>query len=340
MKIRAQGNFGEVVLFRTKDGKSSVNVRLQDETVWLTLNQIAELFDRDKSVISRHLRNIYQTRELSRRSTVAKNATVQNEGGREVVRQVDYYNLDAILSVGYRINSKRGTQFRIWATSLLKKHLIEGYTYNERRLREKGLTEAQQAIQVLSRTLSNYDLVSDEGQAVLGVISSYAKTWLLLQQYDENRLALPDRLQPAHTVLDYGCVNEAIAVLKTSLMKRHEASDLFGQEYGDHLAGIIGSIEQTFDGKSLYPSIEEKASHLLYFIIKDHPFADGNKRIASFLFIIFLRENNFLEDATGASKINDNALVALALLIAASEPRNKELMIRLTMNLLMNPVDM
>ena len=339
MKLGAQGNLGKIVLFRTKDGKSSVDVRLHEETVWLTLNQIAELFDRDKSVISRHLRSIYQTRELSRKATVAKNATVQNEGGREVVRQVDYYNLDAILSVGYRVNSKRGTQFRIWATRLLKKHLIEGYTYNERRLREKGLTEAQQAIQILSRTLSNYHLVSDEGRAVLDIISSYAKSWLLLQQYDENHLALPDKLQPVQKVLSYERAYETITTLKRSLMKKREASDLFGQEQGEHLAGIIGSIEQTFDGRPLYPSIVEKASNLLYFIIKDHPFTDGNKRIASFLFILFLRENNFLEDTTGAPKINDNALVALALLIAASEPRNKDLMIRLTMNLLTNSAE-
>lgn len=336
MKIEPHDNFGEIVLFETKDGKSSVDVRLHEETVWLTLNQMAELFDRDKSVISRHLSNVYQTKELSRKASVAKNATVQNEGGRDVTRQVDFYNLDAIISVGYRVNSKRGTQFRIWATQILKKHLIEGYTYNERRLREKGLFEAQQAIQILSRTLSRHDLVSDEGRAVLELINQYAKSWLLLYQYDENRVSLPDKLGHAHEVLKYENAKTAIEALKTNLMEKREASDLFGQERGEHLTGIIGSIEQTFDGQSLYPSIEEKAAHLLYFVIKDHPFTDGNKRIASFLFILFLRKNNFLDDSDGHPKINDNALVALALLIAESEPRNKVMMIHLIINLLTN----
>ena len=289
-------------------------------------------------MISRHLK-YFRTRELSRKATVAKYATVQIEGERQVARNVEHFNLDAILAVGYRVNSKRGTQFRIWATQLLKRHLIDGYTLNERRLREKGLTEAQQAIQVLSRTLNQYDLVSEQGREVLEVISRYAKSWLLLQKYDENQLAPPESLQPTHKSLSYEQAKAAITEIKTRLIERQEASDLFGQERSDHLAAIIGAVEQTFDGQSLYPSIEEKAAHLLYFIIKDHPFSDGNKRIGSFLFILFLRQNRYLEDAAGFPKINDNALVALALLTAESEPRNKELMIHLTMNLLAEKSD-
>jgi len=322
---------GEVILYRTEDGKTALDVRLAGETVWLTLNQMADLFGRDKSVISRHLRNVFQSRELSRKAVVAKNATTAADGK---TYQVEYFNLDAILSVGYRVNSKRGTQFRIWATQTLKNHLIRGYTLNERRLREKGLAEAEHAIELLSHTLTRHNLVNEEGRAVLEVVSRYAKSWLLLKEYDEERVPVPERRKPARITLDYARSREAIDALKACLMERGEVTLLFGQERNDQLAGILGSIEQTFDGQPLYASIEEKAAHLLYFVIKDHPFADGNKRIGSFLFILFLRENGHLEDSSGELKINDNALVALALLIAESEPCNKELMIRLVMNLL------
>lgn len=327
-------NLGEVILYRAEDGKTVFDVRLAGETVWLTLNQMAALFSRDKSVISRHLTDVYQSRELSRKATVAKNATVQTEGHRKVIRQVEYYSLDAVISVGYRVNSTRATKFRIWATRTLKDHLIRGYTLNERRLREKGLTEAEQAIQLLSRTLTQRNLVSEEGRGVLDVVSRYAKSWLLLKEYDENQLSVPKRRRPARVTLDHPKAQAAIAVLKTRLAERGEATQLFGRERGDQLAGILGSIEQTFGGKPLYPSIEEKAAHLLYFVIKDHPFTDGNKRIGSFLFILFLRENGYLTDASGSAKINDNALVALALLTAESDPSHKDLMVRLIMNLL------
>jgi len=322
---------GEVVLYRTADGKTALDVRLVGETVWLTLNQMAELFGRDKSVISRHLRNVFESRELSRKAVVAKNATTAADGK---TYQVEYYSLDAIISVGYRVNSKRGTQFRIWATQTLKDHLIRGYTLNERRLREKGLTEAEQAVQLLARTLTRHDLVNEEGRGVLEVVSHYAKSWLLLKEYDEEQLAVPEGREPARVALEHPRARAAIEALKSRLIERGEATPLFGRERNEQLAGILGSIEQTFDGRLLYPSIEEKVAHLLYFVIKDHPFADGNKRIGSFLFILFLRENGYLEDAAGQVKINDNALVALALLIAESEPRNKDLMIRLVMNLL------
>jgi prophage maintenance system killer protein len=295
---------------------------------------MAILFQRDKSVISRHLRNVYQNGELERKATVAKNATVQKEGRRRVERLIESYNLDAIISVGYRVNSKRGTQFRIWATGTIRDHLIQGYTLHERRLRERGVTELEQAVQLLSRTLTNQALVSHEGKGVLDIVSGYARSWLLLQQYDENRLGIPEKRHPAKASIPYDQARKAIATLKARLLERGQASALFGQERGGQLAGILGSIEQTFGGESLYPSIEEKAAHLLYFVIKDHPFSDGNKRIGSFLFILFLRANGYLKDATGAPKINDNALVALALLTAESEPQNKDLMIRLVMNLL------
>ena len=331
-------NFGEFVLYQTEDGETALDVRLDGDTVWLSLNQMAELFDRDKSVISRHLSNIFKSGELDREATVAKNATVQMEAGREVTRQVEYFNLDAILSVGYRVNSRRGTQFRIWATNTLKDHLIQGYSLNERRLREQGVGELEQAIQLLSRTLAQHEMVDEEGRGILDIISRYAKSWLLLQQYDEDRIGIPEKKQVSHAVLEYAQARQAIVALKEDLMAKLEATDLFGRECEEGLAGILGSIEQTFGGESLYSSIEEKAAHLLYFIIKDHPFSDGNKRIGSFLFILYLRANNYLADSSGIAKINDNALVALALLIAESEPRNKDLMIRLVMNLLVGEV--
>lgn len=325
---------GGVILYRTEDGRTALDVRLAGETVWLTQAQIADLFAVNVPTISKHIKNIYADRELTRKATVSKMETVRREGKRQVTRTVEFYNLDMIISVGYRVNSARATRFRIWATQTLKDHLIHGYTLNERRLREKGLSEAEQAIQLLSRTLTRHKLVNEEGRGVLEVISRYAKSWLLLKEYDEERLAVPERRKPARIALDYFRAREAIDELKARLIERGEATSLFGQERSEQLAGILGTIEQTFDGKPLYASIEEKAAHLFYFVIKDHPFADGNKRIGSFLFILFLRENGYLEDATGQVKINDNALVALALLIAESEPRNKELMIRLVMNLL------
>lgn len=326
-------NKGKIVLYQTKDRKTSVEVRLEGETVWLNLNQLAVLFGRDKSVISRHLKQVYGSRELGKKATVAKTATVQLEGKRKIKRQVDYYNLDAIISVGYRVNSKRGTKFRIWATRTLKDHLIQGFTLNERRLKEREV-DFEQVLQLLSRTLTRQELVSEQGKAVLDVIARYAKSWRLLLQFDENRLKIPEETFPVRSTLDYPRAKEAITVLREKLFYKNEANELFGHEREKALHGILGAIEQTFDGKPLYPSIEERASHLLYFVIKDHPFTDGNKRIGSFLFILFLRENGYLVDSKGKIKLNENALVALALLIAESEPRNKELMIRLIMNLL------
>jgi prophage maintenance system killer protein len=326
-------NRGEIILYRTDDGRTALDVRLEAETVWLTQAQIAKLFGVNVPAISKHVKNIYAVRELEPAATVSKMETVRAEGQRRVSRSVDYYSLDMIISVGYRVNSPKATRFRIWATQTLKDHLIRGYTLNERHLRERSI-DMEQAVQLLSRTLTQQNLVTAEGRGVLDVITGYAKSWRLLKEYDENRLGIPEKRHPAKVSINYGQAREAIATLKARLLERGQASALFGQERGGQLAGILGSIEQSFGGESLYPSIEEKAAHLLYFVIKDHPFSDGNKRIGSFLFILFLRANGGLNDATGAPKINDNALVALALLTAESQAQNKDLMIRLIMNLL------
>lgn len=326
---------GEILVYEDPDGRVRVDVRLEHETVWLSLTQMAELFGRDKSVISRHLRNVFQSGELERQATVAKIATVQQEGGREVVREIEYFNLDAILSVGYRVNSKRGTQFRIWATKTLRDHLIRGYTLHERRLAERGLAEAEQALALLTRTLTAHALVTDEGQAVLEVVQRYSRSWRWLLEYDDGRLSeQPRQAVTPTTALTLPDARAAVARLRDVLLARGEAGPLFGQERGEGLAAILAALEQTFDGQPLYPSVQARAAHLLYFVIKDHPFGDGNKRIGALLFLEYLRRHGLLLRANGTPRLADNAMVALALLIAESAPAQKELMIRLTLNLL------
>ncbi len=315
----------EVVIYESETGQTQVNVRLEAETVWLSLNQITELFGRDKSVISRHLRNVFRDGELVRDAVVALIATTAADGK---TYQVEYFNLDTIISVGYRVNSNQATRFRQWATRTLREHLVQGYTLNSTRLAERGINEAQQAMELLARTLNNQALVSDTGSAVLALIVDYAKTWRLLMQYDESGLVLPESCQPAQSALHYDKAMVVIATLKSKLMMCGEATPLFGQTRGEAFAGLLGSIEQTMFGEPLYRSREEKAAHLLYFVIKDHPFSDGNKRIGSFMFLLYLQQENM------SMTINDNALTALALLIAESNPVNKELMIRLVVNLL------
>lgn len=323
---------GEVVLYEAPDGQIRLDVRLDHDTVWLSLSQIGELFGRDKSVISRHFRNMFTSGELEREAVVAKNATTAADGK---TYQVEYFNLDAILSVGYRVNSKRGTQFRIWATQTLRDYVLRGYTLNERRLREKGFGEIEQAVGLLARTLTQHALVTDEGRAILDVVQHYTRAWRLLLEYDENRLAE----HPAHPLsqtadLSLDAAHNAIAELRAALEERGEATSLFGQERGEQLGGILAAVEQTFGGEPLYATVQVRAAHLLYFVIKDHPFADGNKRIGTLLFLEYLRRNGLLTRADGTARLADNAMVALALLVAESEPAQKELMIRLIVNLL------
>ncbi len=318
----------EVLIYETESGQTRVDVRLDAETVWLTQEQMAALFGRERSVVTKHLRNVFKEGELDEAATCAKFAQVQTEGGRTVTREIEHYNLDVIISVGYRVNSKQGVQFRQWATRTLREHLVQGYTLNQSRLAERGIAEAQQAVELLARTLNNQALVSDTGSAVLSLIVGYAKTWRLLLQYDENGLALPEGCKPAQSALDYGKAIAAIAQIKAELMARGEATPLFGQARGEAFEGILGNIEQSMFGEFLYRTREEKAAHLLYFVIKDHPFSDGNKRIGAFMFLLYLQQEGM------SMTINDNALTALALLIAESAPANKGLMIRLVVNLL------
>lgn len=320
---------GTAVIYTSDDG-ARFDVQLKDETVWLTQASIADLFQTTVPNISMHIRNIYQEGELPAEPTVKKFLTVRRESKREVKRQLDHYNLDIILSVGYRVKSSVATQFRIWATKLLKDHLVKGFTLNQQRLAHKGLDEARQVLSLLANTLENHDLVNAEGRSVLGIISKYAETWKLLLQYDEGSLPMPAAGRDTRVHLDPATARRAIASLKQELYGRGEATTLFGGEKGSHLEGILGAIDQTFGGHDLYPTLEQKAAHLLYFIIKDHPFTDGNKRIGSFLFIMFLQ----LHDMLDTVRFDNKALVALTLLTAASDPSQKDVLIRLIVNLL------
>ncbi|MEX0618065.1 MAG: virulence protein RhuM/Fic/DOC family protein [Pseudohongiellaceae bacterium] len=305
-----------------------VSVRLEGETVWLTQRQMGDLFGTTPENVLMHLKNIFSDNELEEIATTKDFLAVQTEGKRQVQRNLKHYNLDAIISVGYRVNSKRGVQFRQWATRTLRDHLVEGYTLNQARLAERGLAEAEQALNLLARTLENQALVNEAGKDVVALITGYAKTWRLLLQYDEDRIGLPNTCRPARSALDYDRVKQAIAELKQALLAGGEATPLFGREREEALQAILGNIEQTMFGEPLYQSREEKAAHLLYFVIKDHPFTDGNKRIASFLFLLYLQQEGIV------MTINENALTALALLVAESQPGNKDLMIRLIINLL------
>ncbi len=323
-------NKDQIVIYKDKDGEFKVDVTVRDEMVWLSLNQLVELFVRDKSVISRHIKNIFKEQELSEVSTVAKFATVQIEGDKSVTRQLEYYNLDMIISVGYRVNSKKAVEFRKWANSVLKDYLIKGYSVNYKKIMAKELDELKQTVLLLSNTLLNQNLVNETGSELLSLIRSYAKTWDILVKYDEDRLELPkSKTSAMGRELQYEEAKSAIIDLKTELSLQSEASNLFGQERGNALDAIIGNLYQTFVGDDLYPSIEEKAAHLIYFIIKDHPFSDGNKRIGCLLFLLFLNINGFK-----LTSVTPESLTALALLIAESDPTQKEIIIKLVVNLL------
>lgn len=327
---------GEIVFYKNQSG-SDIQVTLENNTVWLSLQQIAELFGRDKSVISRHLSAIFNEEELDRKSTVAKNATVQTEGRRSVLRDIDFYNLDAIISVGYRVSSKRATQFRIWATQRLKDYLVKGYAVNEKRLKEEHDVKMKE----LEKTAGLFQTVLENQRAegyekdLLKIITDYAHTWALLNKYDKGELSLEGATKRVPAPLDYLDLQKNIVVFKKRLETKKEAGSLFGQEVGEKFKAVLGNINQTFGGKLLYPSVEERAAHLLYFLVKDHPFADGNKRIGALVFMVYLVQNNSLfSTKTGERKINDNALAALTLLVAESHPKSKEVMVKLIVNLI------
>lgn len=321
-----------IEIYQSDDGKLQLQVPLTNETVWLTQQQMVELYGRDQSVLSRHIRNVFKEGELPEKSNMQKMHIANSD------RPVTLYSLDVIISVGYRVKSQQGVKFRQWATGTLKQHLIEGYTLNQRRLQERGV-EFEQAIALLSRTLANQQLVSNEGEAVLAVINNYARSWSLLQGYDDQSLASLMNKQTDMQALSLDNVLPATAELKKTLINKGEATELFGQLRGDGLASALATIEQGFADELFYPNVASRAAHLLYFVIKNHPFADGNKRTGSFLFLWYLRINQHLIAKPVEQLINDNTLVALALLVAESLPDQKELMIRLVEHFILLKAD-
>ena len=324
---------GEIVIYQAKGGKTTLEVKLQQETVWLNLNQMTELFNRDKSVISRHIRNIFREGELSAHSVVANFATTAADGKSY---QVDYYNLDAIISVGYRVKSQQGTQFRIWASQVLKDHLIKGYAINEKRLREQNirLAELQQKVDLMGRAVRRRELDKTQVAGLRNVITDYSYAMSLLDQYDHQELKIHKTTRKKEFVITYEEARKAIDTLGEQSRKRGHPSRLFGKEKDKSFKGSLGAIYQTFDGKEVYPSVEEKASHLLYFVVKNHSFVDGNKRIGAFLFVWFLDINGILYTRDGKKRIGDNALVALTLVIAESRPKDKDIIIKVIINLI------
>lgn len=324
----------EIRIYQSADGQTNVEVTLRHGSLWLSLNQIAVLFGRDKSVISRHLRNVFTEGELERAAVVAKFATTAADGK---TYQVEYFGLDAILSVGYRVNSTQGTRFRQWSTQILHQHLTRGYTIQRQRF-EANARELEAALALIRQTARNPELQADAGRGLVDIVSRYTQTFVWLQRYDEGLLTEPPS-QPGGTLPTPRQAREALAALKQELLSRREASSLFAQERDDALAALLGNLDQTAFGEAVYPSVESKAAHLLYFVIKNHPFSDGNKRSGAFLFVDFLNRNGRLLDAHGQPVINDIGLAALALLIAESDPTHKETMIRLVMNMLAVPAD-
>jgi len=319
----------QIEIYQLENGKTEINVQLDKESVWLSLNQMVKLFDRDKSVISRHINNVFKENELKKNSVVAKNATTASDGK---VYQVDYYNLDVIISVGYRIKSKRGTQFRIWANKILKEYLIKGYSINEKILEQKAeqLKELQDSVKLLGNALTLTSLSNYESIGLLKIISDYAYALDILDQYDYQSLEIKNTSGKETFQLTYEEAINQILLAK----KVHGNSNLFGREKDNSFRSSVATIYQTFGGIDLYPSIEEKAANLLYFITKNHSFSDGNKRIAAFLFLYFLERNGILFDKSGNKRIADNTLVALTLMIAVSKPIEKETMTKVIVNLI------
>lgn len=329
-KTPAQAPNGEVVVYEAADGEVHVEVLIGDGTAWLTQAQMVNLFGRDLSVVARHIQNVFSEGELDRETSLQ---ILQTSPG-AVGRPTTFYSLDVVISVGYRVKSTRGTQFRIWATNTLRDHLVRGYTLNEKRLLAQGI-EVEQALALLSTTLRNQQLTTDEGLAVLDVVQRYARTWRLLRDYDEDQLsATPDQTSAPIAGLDITSARIAIRALRDDIVARGEEPGLFGQERGDALESVLLNIEQTFGGELLYPTIESRAAHLLYFVIKDHPLSDGNKRSGSLLFLDYLRRNDALLTSKGEPRFSDTALVGLALLVAESDAGDKDLIIRLVLNLL------
>ena len=320
----------KVIIYQTPDGQTQLDVRLEKETVWLTQAQMAELFQTDRTSIVRHINNIYKSEELDPKSTCAKIAQVQTEGKRQVTRLILYFDLDMIISVGYRVNSKRGVQFRQWANRVLKQYLIKGYAVNEH-IRQEQISELRQLVQVVGRTLQSKEIADTvESQDLLNVVVDYTYALDTLDNYDYQRLNIEKTTTDEPFHVTYENAMREINMLK----QKFGHSALFGNEKDGSFKSSIGQIYQTFDGEDLYPSVEEKAAMLLYLVTKNHSFSDGNKRIAATLFLWFLNGNHILYNPDGSKRIADNTLVALTLMIAESKTEEKDIMVKVVVNLI------
>ena len=311
-------NPGGIIIYNTSDGLSKIEVNLSNDTIWLNQNQLSELFDRDRSVITRHINNIFKEKELPKNSNVQKMHFGHSD------KPINYYNLDVIISLGYRVNSKKGTQFRIWANKILKDHLIEGYTLNQKRLEQLKKT-----VQLITRTAKN-NIIEGHSENFMDVLEDYTKALDILDDYDHQRVLKQTGLNDVKFKINY---EEAIAAID-KLRTKFGASSLFGNEKDESFKSSIAVIDQTFDTTDLYPSIEEKAANLLYLVVKNHSFTDGNKRIAAWLFVWYLDKNQFLYTTNSDKKISNSTLVALTLMIAESNPKEKELIINIIINLI------
>jgi hypothetical protein len=323
---------GQIVIYQTDSGNPEIEVTLENETLWLSQRVMAELFDKDSDTIGLHIRNIYSDGELDEKATTEVFSVVQKEGKRNVKRNVTHYNLDIILSVGYRVSSKRGTQFRIWANRVLKDYLIKGYSLNEKRLQEKTeqFNALKQTVRLLGNVLDSKPLTSDEANGLLKVLTDYTYALDVLDKYDHRTLTIEAIHKQQSFVATYEEAMKAIHSLKD----KFGGSSLFGNEKDESFKSSIATIYQSFGGVDLYPSVEEKAANFLYFVVKNHSFSDGNKRIAAFLFVWFLEKNGLLYSNDGSKRIADNALVALTLMIAESKPDEKDIMTQVVVNLI------
>lgn len=322
-------NKQEIIIYKTKEGHFQVEAKLEKETLWLTQKEIAVLFDIDRTVITKHLRNIFNEKELDKDSVCANFAHTAEDGKQY---KTNYYNLDAILSVGYRANSKRATQFRIWATKVLREHIVKGYSINELRFKKDHelLTDLQNAVKTLTSVISKKELTGKEATGILQVLSDYNYALEILDQYDHEKLKVRKVTKKEVFKIQY----EDVRKLIDEIGKSKDFSALFGKERDESFRSSISTIYQSIGGKDLYPSVEEKAANLLYFIVKNHSFIDGNKRIAAFIFVWFLDRNGILYDENRNKRVADNALVALTLLIAESNPREKDTIVKIIVNLI------
>jgi hypothetical protein len=322
----------QLQIYQTETGELQVRFDMQQDTVWLTQAQMAQLFATSSDNVGLHLKNIYAEQELNEKATTEDFSVVRTEGVRQVKRQVRHYDLDAIISVGYRVSSKQAVQFRQWATRTLRQHLTQGFTVNQQRLRHNA-QDFEAALALVRQVAQSTDLSGDMGRGLVDVVTRYAQSFLWLQQYDQGVLH-DSPTQDGGTLPSLAEARQALVQLKADLMARGEATELFALERGDGFEALLGNLNQSVFGEPAYPSIEAKAAHLLYFVIKNHPFADGNKRSGAFLFVDFLNQNHRLLDQQGVPVINEIGLASLALLIAESASEQKEIMIRLIMNML------